>query len=368
MLNKIERYAEQAVNKVARATRPLRSTLALEIAVRGAGALALVASLPVFEARAQAAFPSWDPSISGFPAGDCKDGMVPVTLRSNQGETVELIGGPMSYQDVTGRIFDFPGQEKEEDRASVVVLDGGVAGAQIVMWDCGNWKGNTDNPDGLVDLPTPLEQHLAADANRSLRDPNLGNGKDKNGVQGRIDWAKIGPDGIIKEIGQILPDGSLQLDYDGDGYQAPAEQPAQSQQVTQPEVTQTTGTTQPGFEGEQEVIPATQDIPATIQPGVPVRIPKGSIIRGEVGFRDPKTGQFVFKYDSNPETGLVTITDEDIDILSNYPASVIMQVSGDINVRAQGIAAEISANGCDGNGCSQGTFISHVPNGPFQQN
>lgn len=338
--------------------------------------------IKAFETRvalAEPAFPSWQPSLNAQP--EAQAAMVPWTIKFDAGKTAEIIGGPLKYQDPDGKEINFLGQSDGGNRISIVIIKDGTPGIQLVAWGGGNWEGITDNPNNA-----PLTAHgewtLIADAYKAITNPANGNGKNHDGKFDEVNLAVIdGPTGKIVKNGHLIVgnlDGKLYANYRYDlEIHEPIQAPNQEQQV-QPAVEPTKqpvnpeDSTQPGFvsenQNDNQLGQETKEHSFDLQPGQQIRVPKGSIIRGEFMYKDAN-GNWAVKYDSNGQTGLVTITDEDVDIMTNYPVGVVENISGDLVARANAFAAEQVANGCEnGQGCSQGVFIAHIPNGPFQRN
>ena len=148
--------------------------------------------------------PTWGYSTVGvpLPVTGSPEERVPLSLLTNEGNTMAVTCGPVEYQDPYGVKVSFPGGA---DRASLVIVKdaigaaGGGVDVNLLVVPKYNWVGATVNPDGGLQ-PVHLED-IAREREASLRSPNGG-----NFTGSQIDVMIInGRNGAIEETRTMFP-------------------------------------------------------------------------------------------------------------------------------------------------------------------
>ncbi|HBL52423.1 MAG: hypothetical protein A3D24_03220 [Candidatus Blackburnbacteria bacterium RIFCSPHIGHO2_02_FULL_39_13] len=154
-------------------------------------------------------FPTFHYSSVGSP--DASSDPSPYGLWTEDGNSIVVSTGDVSYTDPSGQTFSFVGKGTGEDRASLVVVIGPVApvngGNDVVLTlrPRYQWTGVTQNPNGSNLSVGELAQLLNSQV-VSLRDPGNHNGKDGGALTGKIDIAVIyGKTGLIRYTYTIYP-------------------------------------------------------------------------------------------------------------------------------------------------------------------
>lgn len=269
---------------------------------------------------AEAAEPrfKWHYTDSGVPHIK-GDKLVPFSLITESGNAVVLVTGPVNYGST-----NFEGQSKGKDYATLIIAynsQGGAVNASVNVWPEGGWVGATK-------AKTEEVSELLRFAEAMIRDPKSGNGLNKDGVKGNVDYILIDTGTNSVKAGSLASDG---IDY--------PHAIAQSTTV---------------LTGEPKAY--------SLRVGERAVVGAGSIVIGDVQV----DGNVM--HDNNPRTGLVTIIDRRATVDAPYGAGVIQNPVSGVDIAAQMAADDLKANGCGtGNGCTDGVTVTRYPNGKVQR-
>lgn len=188
-MNKIERAYEQVVQHLPQVDGRILSRV-----VRAGTVAGLLVAADLAPAIAQT---KWIPTPeSGVPHLADGKHMVDWAVVGQPGIDTVIVAGPLEKDAIK-----FRGTADKQDNATVAIIVGGDGNTPTVnkVWDGGNWKGQT-----YADTSADTTKAILVSQNHDLRNPNLGNGLNHNGVQGKVEWlVEDGTTGQVTDCGSI---------------------------------------------------------------------------------------------------------------------------------------------------------------------